>query len=152
MGDAPVSRALVRRARLNYKFQRILLARLLLAHAYLPEFCLLVVLIFESTTKLNTVNYSAILSRFIQVILVMYMCKLINVNRVNRRKASLICIEYFWFLKRYFSSRQNACEQTRLCILLYDLSYLYKYIYYTSSFALLHECLYNWMFTDIPNI
>jgi hypothetical protein len=125
MGDPPVSRALVRRARLNYKFQRILLARLLLAHAYLPEFCLLVVLIFESTTKLNTVNYSAILSRFIQVILVMYICKLINVNRVNRRKASLIWIEYFWFLTRYFSSRQNACEQTRLCILLYDLSYWY---------------------------
>jgi hypothetical protein len=62
MGNPPVSRALVRRARLNYKFQLILLAKLLLAHAYLAEFCFLVVLIFESTTKLNAVNYSAILS------------------------------------------------------------------------------------------
>jgi hypothetical protein len=97
MGNPPVSRALVRRARLNYKFQRILLAKLLLAHAYLAEFCLLVVLIFESTTKLNAVNYSAILSRFIQVILVMYLWKLTNVNRVNRRKAMLIWIEFSGF-------------------------------------------------------
>ena len=112
MGNPPVSRALVRRARLNYKFQRILLAKLLLTHAYLAEFCLLVVLIFESTTKLNTINYSAILSRFIQVILVMYIWKLTNVNRVNRRKAII------WLLTRSISSR-NACEQTRLCIPLY---------------------------------
>jgi hypothetical protein len=46
-GNPPVSRALVRRARLNYKFQRILLAKLLLTHAYLAEFCILVVLICE---------------------------------------------------------------------------------------------------------
>jgi hypothetical protein len=118
MGNPPVSRALVRRARLNYKFQRILLAKLLLTHAYLAEFCLLVVLVIENTTKLNTINYSAILSRFIQVILVMYIWKLTNVNRVNRRKAILIWIEYFWLLTRSISSR-NACEQTRLCIPLY---------------------------------
>jgi hypothetical protein len=108
-GNPPVSRALVRRARLNYKFQRILLAKLLLAHAYLAEFCLMVVLIFESTTKLNTVNYLAILSRFIQLILVMYIWKLTSVNRVNRRKAILIWIEYFWLLTSSFSSR-NACD------------------------------------------
>jgi hypothetical protein len=163
MGNPPVSRALVRRARLNYKFQRILLSKLLIAHAYLAEFYLLVVLIFESTTKLNAVNYSAILwflSRFIQVILVMYLWKLTNVNRVNRRKAMLIWIEYFWLLTRYFSLR-NACEQTRLCILLYimaninkiceDLPYWYKYIYY-QFICFIHECLYNWRFTDIPNI
>jgi hypothetical protein len=159
-GNPPVSRALVRRAWLNYKFQRILLAKLLLTHAYLAEFCILVVLIFESTTKLNTVNYSAILSRFIQVILVMYIWKLTNVNRVNHRKAILIWIEYFWLLTRYFSSR-NACEQTRLCILLYimaninkiceDLSYWYKYNYY-QFICFIHQCLYNWRFTDIPNI
>ena len=118
MGNPPVSRALVRRARLNYKFQCILLAKLLLTHAYLAEFCLLVVLIFESTTKLNTIHYSAILSRFIQVVLVMYIWNLTNVNRVNRRKAILIWIEYFWLLTRSISSR-NACEQTRLCIPLY---------------------------------
>ena len=118
MDNPPVSRALVRRARLNYKFQRILLAKLLITHAYLAEFCLPVVLIFESTTKLNTINYSAILSRFIQVILVMYIWKLTNVNRVNRRKAIFIWIEYFWLLTRSNSSR-NACEQTRLCIPLY---------------------------------
>ena len=117
MDNPPVGRALVRRARLNYKFQRILLAKLLLTHAYLAEFCLLVVLIFESTTKLNTANYLAILSRFIQVILVMYIWKLTSVNRVNCRKAILIWIEYFWLLTRSFSSR-NACEQTRLCIFL----------------------------------
>jgi hypothetical protein len=35
---------------------RASLDKLLLAHAYLVEFCLLVVLIFESTTKLNTVK------------------------------------------------------------------------------------------------
>jgi hypothetical protein len=110
MGNPPVGRALVRRARvrLNYKFQRILLAKLLLTHAYLAEFCLLVVL---------TANYLAILSRFIQVILVTYIWKLTSVNRVNCRKAILIWIEYFWLLTRSFSSR-NACEQTRLCILL----------------------------------
>jgi hypothetical protein len=105
MGNPPVGRALVRRARLNYKFQRILLAKLLLTHAYLAEFCLLVVLIFQSTTKLNTANYLAILSRFIQVILVMYIWKLTSVNRVNCRKAILIWIEYFWLLTITFSSR-----------------------------------------------
>jgi hypothetical protein len=157
-GNPPVSRALVRRARLNYKFQRILLAKLLLAYAYLAEFCLLVVLIFESTTILNTVNYSSILSRFIEVILVMYMWKLTNVNRVYCRKAILIWIEYFWLLTRYFSSR-NACEQTWLCIqkmaninkICEDLSYWYKYIY-RQFICFIHECLYNWRFIDIQNI
>ena len=101
------------------------MAKLFLTHAYLAEFCILVVLVFESTNKLNTVNYSAILSRFIQVILVMYIWKLTNVNRVNRRKAILIWIEYFWLLTKYFSSR-NAWEQTRLCILLYIMANINK--------------------------
>ena len=50
----------------------ILLAKLLLAEKVSAEFCLLVVSIFESTTKLNSLDYSAILSRFIQVILGIY--------------------------------------------------------------------------------
>ena len=65
----------------------------------------------------------------------MYIWKLTNVNRVNRRKAILIWVEYFWLLTRYFSSR-NACEQTRLCILLYIMANINKICEDLSSFAL----------------